>query len=223
MNTSENTVRIWDPVVRIGHWTLVLAFFTAYFTEDDFLTQHVWAGYVVGSVVLLRIIWGFVGSRHARFSDFVRSPSTVLRYMRDLTHKRSPRYLGHNPAGGAMIMFLLISLSATVCSGLVLYAIDENAGPLAGWVANSNEASPMPELLSHANANEHDVGANKENDAREEYWEELHELFANLTLLLVAFHVLGVLYSSRVHRENLVKAMITGRKRASGGQAHREI
>lgn len=215
MKTSESTVRIWDPVVRIGHWTLVLAFFTAYFTEDDFLTQHVWAGYVVGAVVTLRIIWGFVGSRHARFSDFVRSPSTVLSYMRDLVGHRSQRYLGHNPAGGAMIILLLISLSATVYSGLVLYALEEDAGPLAAWVADSNEAMPMPAQSASAKADEGDGRGNMDDEAREEYWEELHEFFANLTLLLVVFHVLGVIYSSRIHKENLAKAMVTGRKRAS--------
>ena len=120
MIATENTVKIWDPIVRIGHWTLVLAFFIAYFTEDDFLTQHVWAGYVVGAVVLVRLIWGFVGSKHARFRDFVRSPSGTLGYMRDLTRGSARRYLGHNPAGGAMVVAHLLCITVTVFSGLML-------------------------------------------------------------------------------------------------------
>ena len=128
MASTKNTIKVWDPVVRIGHWTLVLAFFTAYFTDDDFLDLHVWAGYVVGVVVCFRLIWGFVGTRHARFADFVKSPAAILRYMRDLKGKRSKGYIGHNPVGGAMIVALLLSLVVTVYSGTAHYAVEEHAG-----------------------------------------------------------------------------------------------
>lgn len=215
MKMSDNTVRVWDRVVRIGHWTLVLAFFIAYFTEDDFLTLHVWAGYLVVAVVAVRLVWGLIGTRHARFSDFVRSPATILRYMRDLAGHRARRYIGHNPAGGAMIVALLISLSGTAYSGLVLYAVEDAAGPLAGWIADRNASSALPELVSGAYADEQEHGDTNEHkdEAREEFWEELHEFFVNFTLLLVVLHVVGVLHASFVDRENLVKAMITGRKR----------
>ena len=198
MKTSQDTVRVWDPVVRIGHWTLVLAFFTAYFTEDDFMTQHVWAGYVVGAVVCFRLLWGFVGTRHARFGDFVRSPAAVIRYLRDLRKKPGKRYLGHNPAGGAMIVALLLCLGTTVYTGLALYAIEEHAGPLAALFA----AQPAS-----------GTGTGHEEDPREEFWEELHEVFTNITLALVILHVAGGLLSSYLYNENLIRAMITGRKR----------
>jgi cytochrome b len=190
MSISANSIKVWDPIVRIGHWTLVISFFTAYFTEDDFLTVHVWAGYLIGAVVIFRLIWGFVGSQHARFTDFVRGPSTTFRHLSDLARSRSRRYIGHNPAGGAMIVVLLIFLAGTVFSGVMLYGLDDGAGPLAAWIT--------------------------ENAEREELWEEIHEILANLTLLMVGIHIAGVLFSTYVHRENLVKAMITGRKRASG-------
>lgn len=187
-------IRVWDPVVRLGHWIVVAAFFTAYFTEDDFLTVHVWAGYLVGAVVVVRLVWGLVGTRYARFSDFVRSPAVVLGYLGDMVRRRERRYLGHNPAGGAMILALLLSLAVTVTSGIVLYAYDEGAGPLA------------PLLVETASGR----GAYEE---AEDVWEEIHEVFSNLTLLLVVLHVAGVVFASLVHRENLVKAMVTGRKR----------
>lgn len=217
MKTLDNTVRVWDPIVRLGHWTLVLTFFIAYLTEDDFLTQHVWAGYVLGTVIVMRLAWGFIGSAYARFSDFVRSPATTLRYVRDVIGHRARRYIGHNPAGGMMIVALLISLAATTYSGLALYAIEEDAGPLAAWVADNNASSGFAAIITNAYADEdeRDARDGHENEALEEFWEELHEFFANFTLLLVALHVAGVLYTSYADKENLVKAMVTGRKRST--------
>ncbi len=181
------TLRVWDPLVRIFHWSLVLFFFTAYLSEDDFESLHVWAGYTVAGLVTFRIIWGLIGTRHARFSDFVYSPANVFRYLIALPAGRAARYIGHNPAGGAMIIALLISLAGTTLFGMALYGADEHAGPLAGtWLASFGE---------------HDL-------------EEVHEFFANLTLALVGLHVAGVLISSLLHRENLIRAMITGRKAA---------
>ena len=213
MTAEKNTVGIWDPIVRIGHWTLVLSFFLAYFTEDDFLTQHAWAGYIVGAVVCVRLVWGLIGSKHARFSDFVRSPGATFRHLGELVRHRATRYLGHNPAGGAMIVALLIGLSGTVFSGLMIYAIEENAGPLAGWVAAANASPVLPTIISTARADEDAYEEHDEHESAEEFWEEVHEIFANLMLLLIAVHVAGVLYSSHVDKENLVRAMITGRKR----------
>jgi cytochrome b len=236
VTTPNDTIRVWDPIVRIGHWTLVIAFFTAYLTEDDFLTQHVWAGYVVGIVVCVRLLWGVVGTKHARFVDFVKSPAVTLRYIVDLATNRAKRYIGHNPAAGAiatnrakryvghnpaagaMVIALLISLSATVISGLMVYAIEENSGPLASLVADYSAPRPLPTLtgVANADADEYEDDDEREDSASGEFWEEFHEIFANLTLLLVGLHIAGVLYSSYLHKENLIRGMITGRKRRDG-------
>lgn len=183
---SKDWVRVWDPIVRLGHWTLVIAFSVAYLVEKP-LNLHVFAGYVVAGVVCLRIVWGFVGSAHARFSDFVASPRAAWGYLASMRSHEAPRYVGHNPAGGLMVVVLLLSLLATACSGLVLYGIEEQAGPLAGLVGGMS--------------------------ALEDPVEEIHEVLGNLTLLLVAVHIAGVLFSSLAHRENLPLAMLTGRKR----------
>jgi len=211
MQPETDTVRVWDPIVRLGHWTLVTAFFAAYFTEDDFLTQHVWAGYVVGAVVLLRIFWGFVGSKSARFVEFVRSPRITFGYLGALLRGTARRYIGHNPAGAAMIVAILLSLSATVYSGLALYADEENAGPLTYFAddpGNRYDVTVIPVALADDDESEHG------DEGDEPVWEEVHEVFANLTLFFVIVHILGVLGSSYLHRENLVLAMITGRKRS---------
>jgi cytochrome b len=200
-------VRIWDPVVRVAHWTVAVGFFTAYFTEDDALTLHVWAGYVVGIVVALRVLWGFVGPKHARFVDFVYRPGEVLSYLRNLVAFRGRRYLGHSPAGGTMVVVLLIGLLATVGTGLVLHAVRDHAGPLAGIVV---PAAPTAATAVEQGEDEHASRGSRRAGAG---WREVHELLANLMLVLVILHVGGVLLASYVHHENLPKAMITGDKR----------
>lgn len=192
----DNLVKVWDPFVRVGHWVLVAAFFIAYFTEDEVLSVHVWAGYAAGAIVVARIAWGFIGTEHARFRDFLYGPGAVLSYFGNLLRGSGRRYLGHSPAGGIMVILLLLALAAVTWSGLMVYAYDQQAGPLAGFVASR-------EALGEA-----------EFEALEHSWEERHELFVNLALFLVILHIAGVILASFVHKENLVRAMFTGRKRA---------
>lgn len=186
--SEKKLIKVWDPLVRIFHWTLVVAFTIAYVTEDEFLNLHVYAGYLVLALLAVRLVWGIVGSRHARFSDFVRSPAAALAYLKAMFAMRAKRYLGHNPAGGLMIVALLVSLLITSVSGLATYGV-EGFGPLAGWFSQYGIWN-------------------------DEWMEELHEFFANFTLLLVAGHLAGVFLGSLLHHENLVRAMVTGLKRS---------
>ena len=187
MPDKHNTVRVWDPLVRVFHWTLAAAFLTAYLVEDDWLGLHVVAGYTVLGLVLFRLVWGAIGTRHARFTDFVHSPTAVLTYLKDALAIRARRYLGHNPAGGAMVIALLVSLTFTGVSGLALYGYGEFSGLLAGLMQSA------PDWLGNA-------------------LEETHEFFANFTLLLVLLHLAGVALASLQHGENLIRSMVTGRK-----------
>ncbi|OAI14008.1 cytochrome B [Methylomonas lenta] len=221
MTNEKKTLRVWEPVIRIGHWTLVLAFFTAYFTEDDFMTLHVWAGYVVGVYLLTRIVWGFVGGKYARFSNFIYSPNQIMGYIKNLVATKPQHYIGHNPAGGAMVIALLLSLSATTLTGLKLYAVEDNKGPFALSATQVQTQIQSVSLISVANAedNEDDDEKSELIDSEykidkqaEEFWEELHEVFTNLTLLLVFLHIIGVAVSSYIDKEKLVKAMFTGNK-----------
>lgn len=188
-NSSNNITKVWDPFVRVFHWTLVLSFFIAYITEEDFLTIHSFAGYTILALLLLRIVWGLVGTRHARFSDFIYSPHTIKAFIKDAFSLKAKRYLGHNPAGGAMILFMLISLLITTATGLAVYGLEEQAGPLASWFTQKDSLWG-------------------------EIFEEVHEFFANFTLLLIFIHVAGVIIESLIHKENLVKSMIDGNKRS---------
>ncbi|MCG6863621.1 MAG: cytochrome b/b6 domain-containing protein [Chromatiaceae bacterium] len=187
---SSRDIQVWDPALRLFHWTLAGSFLVAYVTEDDWQWLHVNAGYLIGILILLRLVWGFVGPRYARFSDFVRTPREVLAYARDAVRFRAPRYVGHNPAAGAMVVALLVCLMLTVLTGIALYGATDFAGPLAGLWRGEVAADVL---------------------------EEIHEAGANLTLFLVVLHLGGVLFTSREQGENLVKSMITGRKK--GAQA----
>jgi cytochrome b len=208
---ATKKIRVWDPIVRIGHWVLVVGFFTAYFTGDEFFQQHLWAGYAVAATVAIRIVWGVIGPKHARFSSFVRSPAVVFAYVSDLVKGRGKRHVGHNPAGGAMIVALLISLAGTAGTGMALYAVEDNKGPLAGIMTAG------PQLAEPANTgargDEDDEDEAGEHAGGEDIWEGLHSVFVYFTLGLVALHVGGVVFSSLAHKENLVRAMVTGRKR----------
>lgn len=201
--STETEIKVWDPLVRIFHWSLVAAFAIAYLTEDDWQDLHVWAGYVVAGLVVFRVLWGFVGPQHARFGDFVFSPATIIAYLKDMLALRAKRYIGHNPAGGAMVLALLLSLAATTLSGLQVYAVEENAGPLAQ--IELSHLSP----IATAQADEHEGEGHKEGGL----WKEVHEFFANFTLFLVFLHIAGVVVSSFAHGENLPRAMVTGKKR----------
>ena len=208
---ESSEIRVWDVFVRFAHWAMAAAFAVAYLAEDDALPVHVWAGYTVGALVLLRILWGLVGPRYARFSDFVYAPRAVAGYAFDLMRLRAPRYLGHSPAGGAMVIALLLSLAVTVASGLWVYAEEKAAGPLAPFVAQS---ASSPNVAATGEAMEGGEEGDGVSDKRKSAWKGVHELFANITLMLVILHVIGVLFASFAHHENLARAMVTGRKRS---------
>lgn len=189
MSNNTNTVNVWDPFVRVFHWTLVVSFFIAYITEEDYLTIHTYAGYAILALLISRIIWGVVGTRHARFSNFIYSPKTIKAFVKDTIFLRAKRYIGHNPAGGAMVILLIISLLATTFTGLAVYGIEEQAGPLSSFYT------------------QHDSFWG-------DFFEETHEFFANFTLFLVFIHVAGVIVESFIHKENLVRSMIHGNKKS---------
>ena len=181
LHASDGTVLVWDRFVRVFHWGLVTLIAVCWLTADEMNTVHEAAGYLVAALIAARLVWGLVGPRTARFADFVRSPRAVLDYLALLRVGREPRYLGHNPAGGAMILALIATVAATA---------------LTGWL-QTTDMFWGSEVL-----------------------EEIHELLATLILCLAGVHIAGVIVESLRHRENLVTAMIDGRKRADDLPRH---
>jgi cytochrome b len=181
--------RVWDLPVRVFHWTLVLAVAGSWLTHQlgvNYFIYHVWCGYTVLVLVAFRLLWGIVGTRHARFWNFVRSPLATARYGLDLLRGRSEHHVGHNPLGAWMVIVLLLALLAQAVMGL--FGNDEifNLGPLNGYVSNERGI----ELTS------------------------LHRKLFYWILGAIALHIAAVIYHRVALRENLVRAMFTGRKPA---------
>src|SRR5580693_6038772 len=123
-------IRVWDPLVRTFHWTLALSFAVAWLSSEHSGRLHELAGCVAGVLVLARVAWGFFGPGYARFSQFVRPPAAVAVYLSSIATGSERRFIGHNPAGGAMIVVLLASVMATAATGWML-TTDAFWGPLA--------------------------------------------------------------------------------------------
>lgn len=174
-------ILVWDIPTRLFHWLLVLCFVVAYLTSESERWQlwHVTAGYTFGFLLLFRLCWGIIGTRYARFTDFVRGPKAVMHYLSTLLTRHPTHYIGHNPAG-AWAIIAIISLG-----GLTVFT---------GW------------------ASFNDYG---------DWIGEVHEGIVNGLLLIIGIHVLGVLASSLLHRENLMRAMVNGRKQGQPADAIR--
>ena len=175
MNTREE-IRVWDVPLRVFHWALAACFVGAYvLSESEHWRQiHVMLGYTTLGLLAFRLMWGLIGTEHARFRSFAFSPREAVGHLRDELVGRARRYLGHNPAGSWAVYGLLVATLATGVSGWLTY-----------------------------------------NQFGGDAFEEVHEVCANAWLALVVVHVLGVVFSSVLQRENLARAMITGRKRGT--------
>lgn len=200
--TQAGAVRVWDLVVRTLHWSLVVGFVAAYASGDDESRVHAVLGYVVLGIVAVRVVWGFVGTKYARFTDFVRGREETRRYARSLLARRPIHYVGHNPLGGWMIVALLVTLLATCWTGLEAEAV-EGRGPLARAPGVVTIAAAHEDRARHGG---------RQRSGKDKFWGEAHEVLAHLALALVLVHIGGVLVGSALHRENLIKAMITGVK-----------
>ena len=190
MPTRE--IRVWDPFIRLSHWLVAVAVIWDWLTDEP-LWLHTWLGYMAALLVVLRVVWGFVGPGNARFVSFITGPRTVFDYLAGLVRFSSKRYLGHSPAGGAMIVALLLMIAATTVTGMATLAAAEGQGPLSSLIANLERPPRVP-------------GQKRPPLPIK----EVHDVLAQVTMVLVGLHVIGVVLASFAHRENLVRSMITG-------------
>ena len=211
MNTlseHNNEIRVWDRFVRVFHWSLVPLVAISYLSGEFEFEIHSYSGYAIFVLVCLRIIWGVVGSKYARFKNFVYSPSNVMAYLKSIMTGNPKRFLGHNPAGGMMVLALLTVLGTTTLSGMKLYAVEEGEGPFASNI----QLNLINQVHADSHKEEHSEYSNDTDEGAEEFWEEIHEASISLLLMLIVLHVLGVALASKQHKENLARSMVTGNK-----------
>jgi len=204
MSSSDKTLQptlIWDFPTRLFHWALASSFAVAWLTaeSDPWLAVHVFCGYLMLGLVAFRVVWGFAGSHFSRFASFGFSPKGAFAYLKEVLAGRAARFVGHNPTGSLAIYLLLALVLAIGASGILTLGAEERHGLAAGWF----------------------------NFAQSHLFRQVHELAANLMLLMVGVHITGVVMESFVHKENLARAMVNGHKLATAdtpkGLAHRRV
>ncbi len=116
----SDQIKVWDPLVRIFHWSLVALFTFSFFTGDEWKSAHILSGYAIGALLVIRTFWGLVGTRHARFGSFIYSPRTIMVFLKDSLSMKARRYVGHNPAGGAMVILLIVMIAGIATTGYMM-------------------------------------------------------------------------------------------------------
>lgn len=185
MENEKKSVEVWDLPVRFFHWSLVLLIGFSWLSgEMDWMTWHMWSGYAVAALILFRIVWGFVGSTHARFWDFIYGPSAVVGYLKSLPSRKAAHFAGHNPLGGLSVIALILCVALQVGTGLFSNDDILTEGPLYKHVTKE-----LSDWLT-----------------------TIHKYNFNVLLTLIVVHVSAVLYYLFYKSENLVRPMFTGRK-----------
>ncbi len=187
-NKANGNIKVWDIFIRSFHWTLAALMAALFLSEEHYLTLHAAAGYVVLFLVAGRVLWGFIGTRHARFADFVHPLGRIRAYLKDALRFRHRRTLGHNPLAGAMILLMFFFIAIAALSGVALYGAGEGAGPIASLFTRSGWRWEEP-------------------------LKEIHGFFTWGTVWLAGLHVAAALIESLHFNENLVLSMVTGNKK----------
>jgi cytochrome b len=188
---AQSVVTVWDLPVRLFHWVLVILVgvqIGSGFTGGNAMIWHERCGTFILALITFRLIWGLIGSTHARFADFLYGARTTIAFGRDLLARRARPYLGHNPLGGWNVLFMLLAILAQAATGLLANDDIATEGPLAHLI--SKETSDAITVFHHFNG--------------------------KLIIALAGLHIAAVLYHGLALRENLVRAMVTGRKPVSG-------
>lgn len=196
-SSTSGTTRIWDPTVRLFHWLLVvLIAFSWWSGEQHDMERHRLSGYAILALLVFRVFWGFAGPRTARFTSFVRGPGAVIAYAKGLGSRKGHAADGHNPLGGWSVVAMLAVIALMVVAGLFAVDVDGfESGPLADYVSFDQGRSAA----------------------------ELHETVFNAILALVALHVVAVAFYLVWKRQNLVRPMITGSRKAEAGESAAEL
>lgn len=198
---------LWDPLVRLTHWTIAASVIVNGLISDPGKALHVWVGWATLGILAVRLIWGLIGPTEARFSSFLPDPRAAVMHVIDLVKGIRPRdYPSHNPAGALMVYALWASLAIVIATGLIM--TDASSPMQVAAEQAAVEAGDWSLLAQNA--------LNVDNEAYNAIKQAagfVHEVIANLLMFLAALHVVGVVVEGRVMRRNLVKPMLLGDKK----------
>lgn len=204
--SKNEYIKVWDLFVRISHWLLVLFVLIAFLSGDEKNPFHIYAGYTVLGIISLRFAWGFIGGEYARFTNFIYPPSQAVEYIKQLIKGKPKYYVGHNPAAGWMVIFLFIFLAMVCATGHMAYKFKEQG-------VTAQNFNIIKYAYADSDDDDDDEHEHKNKSKESEFWEDIHEGTASALLILICLHISGALLSSKLHNENLVMAMIKGKKR----------
>ena len=215
---ENNQIPVWDFFIRIFHWSLLPLFFVAYLSGDDKGPLHRYVGSAILGLVAVRIVWGFCGTKHALFRDFICSPAKALTYLKELVTGKPTHYIGHNPAAAWMIILFLANSMLICLSGYAAYAA-KGKNPSFGLgitfsiveSAYADDHGKREHKEKHEGRGGNSKSAREGDDERDSVWSDIHEMSAQFMLFLIGLHIIGVTVSSRMHNKNLVRSMITGK------------
>jgi cytochrome b len=195
MSTDTPSVKVWDPFVRVFHWSLIVLFGIAWWSgENHDMERHKQAGYAIFALVVFRVFWGFAGSRTARFAQFLKGPGAIMAYLK--AHDGETPSDGHNPLGGWSVAVLLAVILTITLAGLFAVDIDGiESGPLADWVS-------------------FDAGRTAS---------EWHEAVFKAALAVIGLHILAIGYYQVLNAHNLIGPMITGRRDRAKGETTLDV
>lgn len=211
---APSTGRRWDPLVRLTHWGVAAAVVANGLATEEGSDIHIWVGYAAGALLLLRLLWGFIGPAEARFSAFPPSPAAALRHIRDIVAGRRTAHRSHNPLGALMVYALWAALATVVVTGVAMTGAPS---------ISTSQAAPasMARAAPAAEADEDDEGGERGErgeggEGGGEMIEEIHETAANLLFVLAALHLAGVAFETRRSGAQVVRAMVGGPRRPAG-------
>ncbi|UES48684.1 cytochrome b/b6 domain-containing protein [Roseibium aggregatum] len=203
---AQSPPELWDPLVRISHWLIAVAVIANGLLNKPGGTIHIWIGWGVLALLALRFVWGFLGPAEARFSAFPPDPRAAVSHLIDLVRGSPRHYRSHNPAGAIMVYALWACL--VVVTGTGLYMTGAKS-PIT--IAEEKAAVAAGDWSVLVKDDDDEKG--EDSKVLGEAAKEVHEIAANLMLVLALIHVAGVAVESRATRRNLVRPMLVGRNR----------
>lgn len=201
--------RKWDPVVRITHWSIMAAILLNALVTEDGSAAHIWVGYALAALLALRLLWGLIGPKEARFTAFPPSPSRAIAHVKEIVAGRNTPHASHNPLGALMVYAVWATLAVIIGSGIAMAGLP--GSPLQTERAMAEAPSAGALIDDEAEEEEHEergAAGGERGEHEDGVMEEVHEVAVNLLYGLILLHLAGVAFETRRSGRQIVLAML---------------